>query len=190
MSSLRVGAILEIMLYQLTTRRRKLDVARKGFTTGSECDVLSQLCIQTLEWWQMSVSEIWLTQPENMLKFVQFGTRATKSVLNICIIKQILTQMNWRKEAHFWNSSTGFHLDTKAKFLSCNKAPQSQQTWASESPGQSTRQIQQVKAQGSSRVFAGCISSGQCRAKAATCFQIWTASVSLRDINSCIYSAG
>lgn len=107
-----------------------------------------------------------------MLKFVQFGTRATKSVLNICIIKQILTQMNWRKEAHFWNSSTGLHLDTKVKFLPCNKAPESQQAWANESPGQSTRQIQQLKAQGSSSVFADCISSGQCRASAATRFQI------------------
>lgn len=30
MSSLRVRAVLEIMLYQLTTPRGKLDVARKG----------------------------------------------------------------------------------------------------------------------------------------------------------------
>lgn len=57
MSSPRVRAVLEIMLYQLTTRRRKLGVARKGSTTDSECDVFSQLCIQTLEWWEMSLSK-------------------------------------------------------------------------------------------------------------------------------------
>lgn len=65
-------------------------------------------------------------------KFVQFGTRAIKSVLNICIIS--LTQMSWRAMADIWNSSRCLCLDMKAKFLPCNEVPELQLTWASRSP--------------------------------------------------------